>query len=150
MNHRFLTLAAIALMAAPIALQAQGASTTNPGTTRREQAVERREAAVARREQAAARRDAALERRAAMTPEQRDAARARRAERASAMPAEQVEFRRDLRTYQLGLREKAAELRAQVKAGTITGDQMAADLKAYRAANRPKNPAVAKPETDTP
>ncbi len=142
MTHRFLTLAAIALLAVP-AIQAQGASTTNPATTRREQMLERREAAVARRE-------AALERRAAMTPEQREAARARRAERASTMPVEQVEFRRDMRAYQMGLREKAAELRAQVKAGTITRDQMAADLKAYRAANRPTNPAATKPGTDTP
>ena len=143
MNHRFLTFAAIVLMAAPVALQAQGASTTNPSTTRREQALERREAAVARRE-------AALERRAAMTPEQREAARARRTQRASAMPVEQVEFRRDLRAYQLGLRAKATELRAQVKAGTINGDQMAAELKAFRAANRPAKPAVSKPETETP
>ena len=143
MTHRILTLAAIALMAAPIALRAQGASTTNPGTSRREQAVERREAAVARRE-------AALERRAAMTPEQRDAARARRTERPSTMPAEQLQFRRDLRTYQLGLRERAADLRARVKAGTMTGDQMATELKAYRAANRPRNSAVGKPETDRP
>ena len=144
MKHRILTLAAIALMAAPIALQAQGASTTSPGTSsRREQALERREAAVARRE-------AALERRAAKTPEQRDAARFRRTQRASAMPAEQVEFRRDLRAYQLGLRAKAVELRAQLKAGTIDGDRMASELKAYRATNRPANPARSKPEADTP
>lgn len=143
MKQRILTLAAIALMAAPIALQAQGASTTSPGTSRREQALERREAAVARRE-------AALERRATMTPEQRDAARARRTQRASVMPAEQVEFRRDLRAYQLGLRAKAVELRAEVKAGTIDGDRMASELKAYRAANRPANPARSKPEADTP
>ena len=134
---------AAALCAGPVALQAQGASTTNPTTTRREQAAERREAANGRR-------DAAMERRAAMTPEQRDAARARRAERASAMPAEQVQFRTDLRAYQRGLREKSADLRSQMKAGTLTSSDMATQLKAYRDANRPSNPRPAKPTRGTP
>ncbi len=134
---------AAAVFAAPVALQAQGASTTNPTTTRREQAAERREAAHGRR-------DAAMERRAAMTPEQRDAARARRAERASAMPAEQVQFRTDLRAYQRGLREKSADLRSQMKAGTLTSSDMATQLKAYRDANRPSNPRPAKPTRGTP
>jgi len=132
-----------ALFAAPVAVQAQGASTTNPTTTRREQAIDRREAAQGRRE-------AATERRAAMTPEQRDAARARRAERASAMPAEQVQFRTDLRAYQRGLREKSADLRSQVKAGSLTSSDMASQLKTYRDANRPSNPAGAKPTRRTP
>jgi hypothetical protein len=85
-----------------------------------------------------------------MTPEQREAARARRAERASNMPAEQVQFRTDLRAYQRSLREKAADLRSQMKAGTITGDEMATQLRAYRAANRPSNPSVGKKSSRTP
>jgi hypothetical protein len=85
-----------------------------------------------------------IERRAAMTPEQRAVARGRRSERAAgAMSVEQAQFRRELRTYQQGLREKAAELRAAMQAGSITSEDMARQLQAYRAANRPANPAGA-------
>ena len=138
MRTRTLMFAAVALLAAPIVVQAQGASTTNPSATRREQAMERREAARDRRGEV-------KERRAAMTPEQRETARARRADRVNAMPAEQVQFRTDLRAYQRGLREKSTDLRAQVKAGTLTRDDMATQLKAYRDASRPRNPAPARP-----
>lgn len=142
MLKRILTMAAVALLAVPAA-QAQGASTTTPATTRREQATERREAAATRRE-------ANAERRAAMTPEQREAARARRAARANAMPESQRQFRTEMRSYQRGLREKAAELRAQLKAGTITRDDMAMQLKAYRDANRPATPAATTSPSGTP
>ncbi len=140
MRTRLLTLAVLGLLTIPAAVRAQGTTTTTPSGARREQAMERREAARARRE-------AVVERREAMTPEQRDAARARRAERASAMPAEQRQFQTELRAYQRGLREKAIDLRSQVKAGTLTSDAMAMQLKAYREANRPTRPAATKPPT---
>ena len=77
----------------------------------------------------------------AVTPEQRAAARARREARLSALPADQQAYLRGLRTYQQGLKLQARELRAQVRAGTLTQDAMAQQLKAYRDANRPARPA---------
>jgi hypothetical protein len=117
------------------------------------------------REQAQARRDAMRERREqfkAMTPEERQAARAqmrerrenrggaagareRRGARLDNMSPEQQQFMRDLQAYRTGLRDKARELRGQVQAGTLTQDQMAQQLKAYRDANRPSRPATATP-----
>jgi hypothetical protein len=121
------------LLAAPLAVHAQE-STTAPTGTRREHATERRDAMRARRDA-----------RKTMTPEEREAtkaaAQARREARISAMPPEQQQFMRDLRTYQQGLRARARELQSQVAAGTLTRDAMASDLKAYREANRPARPA---------
>ena len=142
MINRIVLLAAVALLTVPAA-GAQSTGMANPGAARREQATERREAAAARR-------DAMRDRRAAMTPEQREAVRARRAERVGSMPAEQAQFRTDMRAYQRSLREKAGELRGQVKAGTLTADAMAAELRAFRSANRPTNPAPKKPSPGTP
>lgn len=84
-----------------------------------------------------------------MTPEQREAAtaraRQRMAERRAAMPPEQRAFVDAQRSYRDGLRTRAQELRAQVDAGTITRDQMAEQLKAYRDANMPRRPEGARP-----
>jgi hypothetical protein len=130
MSFRLLLLCSALISAAPTVVQAQQASTTAPGATRRELAAERREATRLRREA-----------RMAVTPEQRAAARARREARFSAMPADQQAYLRSLRTYQQGLKLQARELRAQVRAGTLTQDAMAQQLKAYRDANRPARPA---------
>jgi hypothetical protein len=119
----------VALMASPLAMQAQ-ASTTTPSGARREQAAERRDAMRQRRDA-----------RQAMTPEQRAEARARREARISSLPAERQEQLRMRRQYQQGLRERARELQSQVTAGTLTRDEMARQLKAYRDANRPTRPA---------
>jgi hypothetical protein len=135
MKTRVLIALAALLSVAPTFVAAQGSTTAPAGaSSRREMSAERRDEARARREKLAA-----------MTPEQRDAQRAEmraRAEaRLSAMPPEQQQFVRDLRTYQQGLRETAKGLREQVTAGTLTRDQMAQQLKAYRDANRPARPA---------
>ena len=129
MTRLSLAILAVALAAAPLALQAQG-STTASGATRRELAADRRDAMRLRREA-----------RAAMTPEQRTAARARREARINAMPADQQEYVRNLRTYQQGLKQTSRELRAQVTAGSLSRDAMAQQLKAYRDTNRPARPA---------
>lgn len=142
MTNKMLTVAAVLLMALPAA-HAQGASTTTPASSRREQAMERRE-------NAAARRSATADRRAAMTPEQRDASRARRAARVDARPEAQTEYRTDMQAYRTDLRTKAAELRAQMKAGTITANDMAVQLRVFRSANRPANPAAATRRSRTP
>ena len=76
-----------------------------------------------------------------MTPEQRKALRADRSARIAAMSPEQQQYMRDRRAYQQGLRVAARELQAQVNAGTITRDAMAHELKAYRTAHRPSRPA---------
>lgn len=128
MKTRLLCALAFGLVLSPLAANAQ-ASTTSPTATRRELAVERREAMRARRDA-----------RAAMTPEQRKAVRAERTARFDAMPPEQQQYMRDLRTYQQGLKAKSREFQAQVNAGTITRDAMAHELKAYRDANRPSRP----------
>jgi hypothetical protein len=86
----------------------------------------------------------------AMTPEQRAAARSQARERFNAMPVEQQQFVRDLRSYQRGLREKSRELNGQVTAGTLTRDDMAQQLKSYRDANRPSRPASLPPKTPNP
>ena len=142
MTNKMLTIAAVLLMALPAA-HAQGASTTTPAASRREQAMERRE-------NAAARRSAAADRRAAMTPEQRDAARARRTARVDARPEAQTAYRTDMQAYRTDLRTKAAELRSRIKAGTLTANDMAVQLRAFRSANRPANPAAAKRSSRTP
>ena len=130
MNTRIVLIAlAVLCAAAPSAAHAQ-ASTTAPTAARRETSVERREAMRARREA-----------RAAMTPEQRKARRADRSARIDAMSPEQQQYMRDRRAYQQGLRVAARELQAQVSAGTITRDAMAQELKAYRTAHRPSRPA---------
>jgi hypothetical protein len=135
MNTRTLIALVALLAAAPVAVRAQ-ASTTAPTTTQRELAAERREAARARREA-----------RRAMVAEQRAT---RRAARLAAMPADQQQYLRDLRTYRGGLRDTAHELTAQVTAGTLTRDEMARQLKAYRDANRPMRPASMPDRTRTP
>lgn len=129
MTRLALMLLAAVLTAAPLALQAQG-GTGASGATRREMAAERRDAMRQRRDA-----------RAAMTPEQRTAARARREARISAMPADQQEYLRNLRTYQQGLKLTARDLRTQVTAGSLSRDAMAQQLKAYRDTNRPARPA---------
>ncbi|MCU0619321.1 MAG: hypothetical protein MUF40_05390 [Gemmatimonadaceae bacterium] len=84
-----------------------------------------------------------------MTPEQREAAvaraRQRMTERRAAMPPEQRALVDAQRSYRDGLRTRAQELRAQVDAGTITRDQMAEQLKAYRDANMPRRPDAGRP-----
>jgi hypothetical protein len=138
MKTRFLCLTVLTLAVTPLAASAQA---TTPTTTeaRREQMQQRRDAMRARREQ-----------RQAMTPEQREALRATRQERIAAMPPEQQQYLRDLRTYQQSLREKARTLGADVQSGTLTRDAMAAELKAFRDANRPARPAGARAGRGTP
>jgi hypothetical protein len=126
---RFLVALGAAMVVSPLTVAAQ-ASTTAPVGTRRDQATERREAIRVRRDA-----------RVAMTPEQRAAARTRREARLSAMPADQQEYLRDLRSYQQGLRTQSRDLHAQVASGALTRDAMAQRLKAYRDANRPARPA---------
>jgi hypothetical protein len=76
-----------------------------------------------------------------MTTEQRDAARARRDARIAAMPQDQQQYLRDMRSYQQSLRQKSQELHAEVKARVITRDAMAQQLVAFRDANAPARPA---------
>jgi len=130
MNARFLVALAAALVVSPIAAHAQASTTAPASGSRREMAAERREAMKARRD--------AMQ---AMTPEQREAAKAAREARFNAMPVDQQQFLRDQRAYQQGLREKSRDLRQQVRAGSMTRDAMAQQLKAYRDANRPARPA---------
>ena len=130
MNTRLLTALAAALVLSPIAAHAQAGSTAPAGGTRREMSSERREAMQSRRDAARA-----------MTPEQRETARASREARFNAMPADQQQFLGDQRAYQQGLREKSRELRQQVTAGSLTRNAMAEQLKAYRDVNRPSRPA---------
>lgn len=125
----FLIALGAALAVSPLAVSAQ-ASTTAPVGTRRDQATERRDAMRVRRDA-----------RQAMTPEQRADARIRREARLNAMPADQQEYLRGLRSYQQGLRTQARELQALVASGALTRDAMAQQLKAYRDANRPARPA---------
>ena len=132
MKHRLLPTLVVAILALPAALHAQLGVTTT--------AAARHELAIERRLQLESRLEAAAALRAARTPEQREAARARRAEMGGMLAATQVQFRSDLQAYRTGLREKASELRSQVQAGTMTQTEMAVQLKAYRDANRPKNP----------
>ncbi len=129
MNARILCALGAMLIATPMVARAQ-ASTTAPNAARREMAAERREAMRLRREA-----------RKAMTPEQRATVRAQRDARFNAMPADQQEYIRNLRTYQQTLRARSRDLNAQVAAGTLTRDQMARQLKDYREANRPRRPA---------
>ncbi len=129
MKTRTLLLLAALLAGAPIALQAQ-VSTTAPTAPQREMALERRDAMRARREA-----------RQAMSADERAATAARREARLNAMPADQRQFVREMRSYQLGLLERSRELRLQMKAGALSGDAMARELKAYRDANKPARPA---------
>jgi hypothetical protein len=118
------------------------------------------------RETAQARRDAMRERRErirAMSPEEREAARTAMRERRQAagpragqrgarlenMTPTQQQFMRDRAAYRQSLSTKARELRSQVQAGTITQDQMAQQLKAFRDANRPQRPATTVPPGGT-
>ncbi len=117
------------LTTAPVAMQAQ-VSTTAPTTSQREMALERREAMRTRREA-----------RQALSVEDRAAIAARREARLNAMPADQQQFVRDMRSYSQGLREKSHELRQQVKSGSLSGEAMAQQLQAYRDANKPTRPA---------
>jgi hypothetical protein len=125
----FLIALGAALAVSPLTVAAQ-ASTTAPVGTRRDQATERREAMRVRRDA-----------RQAMTPEQRAATRTRREARVNAMPADQQEYLRSLRSYQQGLRTQSRDLQTQVASGALTRDAMAQQLKAYRDANRPARPA---------
>lgn len=129
MTTRTLMLVAALLSAAPMAMQAQ-VSTTAPTASQREMALERRDAMRARRDA-----------RQAMSVDDRMAMAARREARLNAMPADQQQFVRELRSYQQGLREKSRDLRGQMKAGALTADAMATELKAYRDANKPVRPA---------
>jgi Skp family chaperone for outer membrane proteins len=138
MKARLLLTFSVAMLTAPLAAQAQ-ATTNAPAKSQRELATDRREAMQRRRD--------ALQ---AMTPEQRAAARTQARERFNAMPIEQQQFLRDLRSYQRSLRDKSRELRGQVDAGTLTRDDMAQQLKAYRDANRPSRPASLPPRTPNP
>ncbi|HYW52155.1 MAG TPA: hypothetical protein VE861_16180 [Gemmatimonadaceae bacterium] len=131
MQNRIFTLAAVALLAVPA--HAQLTSTVTSAT--------RAELAAERRLQLEQRLDAAAAVRAARTPEQREQARARRAALGNTVSETQLQFRSELRSYRSGLREKARDLRQQVNAGTMTASEMAVELKAYREANRPGNPA---------
>lgn len=126
--HFLIALGAV-LAVSPLTAGAQ-ASTTAPVGTRRDQATERRDAMRVRRDA-----------RQAMTPEQRAAARTRRETRLNAMPADQQEYLRGLRSYQQGLRTQSRDLQKQVASGALTRDAMAQQLKAYRDANRPARPA---------
>ncbi len=130
MNARLLFLA-VALSAAPMAASAQATApeSRGAGSPRREQMAERRDAMKQRQEA-----------RKAMTPEEREAARAAAQERFNSLSPERQQFIRDQRAYSQGLREKARDLRSQVQAGTLTKDAMAEQLKAYRDANRPARP----------
>ncbi len=129
MKTRTLMLVVALLTAAPIAMQAQ-VGTAAPMGSQREMALERRDAMRARR---AARQ--------AMSADDRAAMAARREARFNAMPADQQQFVREMRSYQQGLREKSRDLRGQMKAGALSGDAMAKELKAYRDANKPARPA---------
>ena len=142
MKVRILALATAAFVATPTASHAQVLSTVTASATAKEQAAERRQLLDARVEAASAVR-------AARTPEARDAAPARRALAVEAMSTADLQYRADMRTYQHGLSEKAAELRTQVQAGTMTSAEMAAELKAYRETKRPTAPA-AEPEPTKP
>jgi hypothetical protein len=139
MNVRMMLALTAALTAAPLAAHAQASAPATPGAPRREQAAERREKMQERREAAKA-----------MTPEQREAARARAQERFAAMPPEQQQFLKDQRAYSQGLREKSRELRGQVESGAITREAMAEQLRAYRDANRPARPEGARKSKPTP
>jgi hypothetical protein len=123
-----LMLVGVLLTTAPCAVQAQAG--TARMTSQREMALERRDAMRARRE---AQQALSAEERAAMT--------ARREARFNAMPADQQQFVREMRSYTQGLREKSHELRQQVKTGALSGDAMAQQLQAYRDANKPVRPA---------
>jgi len=136
MKTRILMALGAVLAATPLAARAQ-VSTTSPIATQRELAAERRELAAERREALRARREA----RQAMTAEQRDAARARRAARIAAMPQDQQQYLRDMRSYQESLRQKSRELQGEVKANIISRDAMAQQLVAFRDANAPTRPA---------
>lgn len=127
MNTRFLLLT-VALTTASLAAEAQatGPDSRGAGSPRREQMAERRDAMKQRQET-----------RKAMTPQEREAARAAAQERFNSLSPERQQFVRGQRAYAQGLREKARELRTQVEAGTLTRDAMAEQLKAYREANRP-------------
>ena len=129
MTTRMLMLVGALLTTTPCAVQAQ-VSTTAPMTSQREMALERRDAMRARRE---ARQALPAEQRAVMT--------ARREARLNAMPVDQQQFVREMRSYRQGLRETSHELRHQLKAGALSGDAMAQQLQAYRDANKPARPA---------
>lgn len=133
MKHLRRTVTLLALVAVPMVVHAQTTTGVPDRAARRELAAERRALAQERRE-------ALRARRAARTPEQREAARLRRQERLNALPADQRQYLTDLRAYQQSLKQKARELRAQVQSGTITRDDMARSLQAFREANRPKRP----------
>jgi hypothetical protein len=143
MTHRMLAGLLVALAATPMMSQAQGNSGAVRDGSRQEQMQERRE-------QMRARRDAMQAERQAMTPEQREAARARREARFNALPPEQQQYARDMRAYTQGLREKSRELRGQVSAGSLTREQMAEQLRAYRDANKPARPAGLRERRPTP
>lgn len=129
MTTRMLLLAGALLASTPRAVQAQ-VSTTSPLASQREMALERREAMRGRRDM-----------RQAMSVDDRAAKFARREARISAMPADQQQFVRESRSYQQSLKQKSRELRQEVKAGRLTPDDVADQLQAYRAANKPVRPS---------
>ena len=129
MTTRMLLLAGALLASTPRAVQAQ-VSTTSPLASQREMALERREAMRGRRDI-----------RQAMSVDDRAAKFARREARISAMPADQQQFVRESRSYQQSLKQKSRELRQEVKAGRLTPDDVADQLQAYRAANKPVRPS---------
>ena len=129
MTTRMLLLAGALLASMPRTVQAQ-VSTTSPLASQREMALERREAMRGRRDI-----------RQAMSVDDRAAKFARREARISAMPADQQQFVRESRSYQQSLKQKSRELRQEVKAGRLTPDDVADQLQAYRAANKPVRPS---------
>ena len=135
MQNRIVTFATIFLLAAPAVAGAQHTTSATSAT--------RAELAPERRLQLESRKQAAAALRAARTQEQREQVRARRAAPGGTISEAQVQFRSELRAYRSGLRERARDLNQQVQAGTRTSAEMAAELKAYREANRPQNPSGA-------
>ena len=134
MKIRILTFATLALAASPAAVRAQILTTSSAVATTQ---------AAERQLQLDARIEAAASLRAARTPEQREAARSHLAQAGGALSASELRYERELRVYQSGLKEKASEMRAQVKSGTMTSEQMAVELTAYREAHHPKAPEPA-------